>query len=232
MSEFISIAIIVLAAIVHASLQLGLGCLLLLYHESAGKHIKSKTRNLIGSFISGVGSIVFLLLATACFVVSNIFSGALSMPVLAAVIGVLVALAIVMWFFYYRRGTTTELWLPQVVAKFINGRAKVTNSNTEAFSLGVMTSFAELPITIILLLLAGNSVLELDPMYQPLMVAFFTIIVIIPLIILNLMIRTGHNVVEIQKWRVRNKVFLRVVSGFGFLILGAFIFAFKILGVS
>ncbi|MCL1839758.1 hypothetical protein FWF89_02020 [Candidatus Saccharibacteria bacterium] len=232
MSEFISIAIIVLAAIVHASLQLGLGCLLLLYHESAGKHIQSKTRNLVGSFISGVGTIAFLLLATACFVISNTFDGALSIQILTAAIGILIALAIVMWFFYYRRGSSTELWLPQIVAKFINNRAKVTNSNTEAFSLGVTTGFAEMPFIIILLLVAGNSVLELDPMYQPLMVAFYTIIAIIPLVVFNIIIRTGHNVVEIQKWRVRNKLFLRIISGLGFLALGLFIFAFKILDLS
>jgi len=231
MSDFISVAIIVLSAIVHASLQLGLGCLLLLYHESAGKHITNKTRNLIGSFISGVGTIAFLLLATACFVVSNTFDGALSMQILTAVIGILIALAIAMWFFYYRRGTTTELWLPRVITRFINGRAKVTNSDTEAFSLGVMTSFAELPFIIILLLIAGNSVLELEPMYQPLMVAFYTIIVIIPLIILNIVIRTGHNVAQIQKWRIKNKLFIRLVSGLGFLTLGIFILAFKILGM-
>jgi hypothetical protein len=232
MSDFVSIAIIILAAIVHASLQLGLGCLLLLYHESAGKHIKSKTRNIVGSFISGVGSITFLLLATACFVVANTFGGALSTAILIVVISTLIALAVAMWFLYFRRGTTTELWLPKVVARFIHGRAKVTDNNTEAFSLGVMTSFAEIPFLVILLLIAGNSVLELEPMYQPLLVAFYTIITITPLIILNIFIRTGQTVVDIQKWRVKNKLFLRVISGFGFAILGIFIFAFKILGVS
>jgi len=232
MSEFISIAIIILAAIVHASLQLGLSCLLLLYHESAGKHIKSKTRNLVGSFISGVGTIIFLLLATACFIVSNAFDGALSISILTAVIGVLIALALVMWFLYYRRGATTELWLPQVVARFIDHRAKVTDSNTEAFSLGVMTSFAEIPFIIIPLLIAGNSILELDPLYQPLMVAVYTIVAIVPLTILNIIIRTGHNVVEIQKWRVKNKLFLRIISGLSFLVLGLFIFAFKVANIS
>jgi len=232
MNEFVNIAIIILAAIVHASLQLGLGCLLLLYHESAGKHIKSKTKNLVGSFISGVGAIVFLLLATACFLISSTFDGALSTPVLTTVIGILIALAVAMWFLYFRRGDTTELWLPKVIAKFIDNRAKVTDNNTEAFSLGVTTSFAEIPFIMILLLVAGNSVLEFDPIYQPMFVCFYTIIAIIPLVILNLFIRTGRNVVDIQKWRVKNKLFLRIISGFSFLILGIFILAFKILGVS
>jgi hypothetical protein len=204
----------------------------LLYHESAGKHIKSKTRNLVGSFISGAGIITFLLLAAACFVITNIFDGALSIQMLAATVGILAALAIVMWFFYYRRGTTTELWLPKVVARFIDRRAKLTNHNTEAFSLGVMSSFTEMPFVAILLLITSNSILELTPIYQPLMVAIYTIIVIIPLVILNISVRTGHNVAQVQKWRVKNKLFLRIISGCAFLILGSFIFAFKILGVA
>lgn len=229
MSEMLSIATIILAGIVHASLQLGLGCLLLLYHESMGKHIRSRTRSLVGSFISGVGIIVFLLLATACFLVINLFNGAFTTEVLAAIIGILTALAIVVWFLYYKSGRSTELWLPKIVAKFVSNRAKVTNSNTEAFSLGVLTCFAEMPFIMILLLVTGNSILELPIEYRALAVAGYTIITVIPLIVLRLAIRTGKTVVDIQKWRLHNKTFLRVISGTGFLILGLFIFAFKFL---
>lgn len=229
MSELLSVATIVLAGLVHASLQLGLGCLLLLYHESMGKHIRSRTRGLVSSFISGVGIIVFLLLSTACFLVINLFESAFSTEVLAAVIGVLTALAIVMWFLYYKSGKTTELWLPKSVARFVNNRAKVTSSNTEAFSLGVLTCFAEMPFIMILLLVAGNSILELPVEYRALAVAVYTIITIIPLIVLRLAIRSGKSVVDVQKWRMKNKTFLRVISGAGFFILGLFLLAFNFL---
>lgn len=225
----LSIATIILAGLVHASLQLGLGCLLLLYHESMGKHIRSRTRGIVSSFISGVGIIVFLLLATACFLVVNLFESAFSTEVLAAIIGILTALAIVMWFLYYKSGKTTELWLPKTVARFVDNRAKVTNSNTEAFSLGVLTCFAEMPFIMILLLVAGNSILELPIEYRALAVAGYTIITIIPLIALRLAIRSGKTVVDIQKWRMKNKTFLRIISGAGFFILGLFLFAFKFL---
>lgn len=227
MSDLLSIATLTLAALVHASLQLGLGCLLLLYHESLGKHIRTRTRSLVGSFISGVGIIVFLLLATACFIVINIFEGTFSPEILATIIGILAALTLVMWFLYYKTGKSTELWLPKIVAKFINNRAKVTNSNTEAFSLGVLTCFAEMPFVTILLLIAGNSILELPIEYRALAVAIYTIISIIPLVILRLAIRTGKTVVDIQKWRLRNKTFLRIISGTGFLILALFLLAYK-----
>lgn len=230
MGELVSFGMIILAAAVHASLQLGLGGLLLLYHESKGKHVNNKTRGLVGSYISGVGVIVFLLLATACYIVTTLFGGILSVELLAAIMSILLVLSLVMWVFYYRRGETMELWLPKAVSRFIDGRAKVTNSNTEAFSLGVLTSFAELPFTIVLLLVAGNSILELETIYQPLMVAIYTIIAIVPLVVFRLAIRSGRNVVDVQKWRVRNKMFLRIVSGAGFLVLAIFVFAFKVMG--
>ncbi|MBF1037800.1 MAG: hypothetical protein HXL09_03870, partial [Candidatus Nanosynbacter sp.] len=40
---FSAIGVIVLAALAHATLQMNLGSLLLLYHESLGKHIKKRT---------------------------------------------------------------------------------------------------------------------------------------------------------------------------------------------
>jgi hypothetical protein len=230
MDDLVSLGTVVLAGVVHAGLQLGLGCLLLLYHESAGRHVGKKTRALVGSFVSGVGTIVFLALAATCFVVVNIFDGALSVEWLAAVVGVLVGLAVVVWFLYYRRGATTELWLPKVVAKFIDGRARVTESNTEAFSLGVLTCFAEAPFIFILLMVAGNSLLELPVKYQVLTVALYTIITMLPLIVMRVVLRNGRTVAEVQRWRVRNKMFLRVISGVGFFALAMYILAFKLLG--
>jgi|LSQX01.2.fsa_nt_gb hypothetical protein len=230
MNDFVNVGIILLASITHASLQLDLGCLLLLHHESAGKHIRTKTRKLVSSFVFGVGTIVFLLLAAACFVVDTLFRGTLPPVTLSIAVGVLAALAIAMWFFYYRRGATTELWLPKPVTKFINGRAKVTGSNTEAFSLGVLTNLAEMPFIAILLLAAANSILNSDPAHQVPLAIIYAIIATAPLIIFRIAIRTGRNVVDIQKWRVKNKLFLRILSGCGFLILGSYILAFKILG--
>ena len=78
----------------------------------------------------------------------------------------LVALAILVWFFIIDVGKSTELWLPRSVARFIDRRAKLTNSNTEAFSLGMLTSLAEMPFTLILFVVAANSILTLPSLYQ------------------------------------------------------------------
>ena len=155
-----------LAAVIHATLQLSLGALLLLYHASLGKHVRKKTRFLVDSYISGLGTLVFLSLGAIIFILDRYFGKPLYIEELVIVVGMLVALAIAAWFVYYRRGKSTELWLPRSVARFIDKRAKLTNSNTEAFSLGLLTSLAEMPFTLVLFVVAANSTMVLPTKYH------------------------------------------------------------------
>ncbi len=230
MEMIIPLSEVFLAAIVHATLQLELGALLLLYHASLGKHVRKKTKSLVTSYISGIGMLVLMSLAATTFVLDRTFGKALYPEEMMIVVGMLVALAIAAWFFYYRTGRSTELWLPRVVAKFIDKRAKLTNSNTEAFSLGMLTSLAEMPFTLVLMIVAANSILSLSLPYQMLAIVIYTIITIIPPVILRLAIRKGQNVVDVQRWRVKNKMFFRILTGVGFLVLGCFLFSFEVLG--
>ena len=223
--------VVILSGVAHATLQLGLGCLLLLYHASLGKHVKKKTKNLVGSFISGVGLMNFLVLASACFMIAVIANGCLSPLSLAVLISIITLLAILMWFCYYRRGRTTELWLPKIVAKYIDKRAKLTESNTEAFSLGLMACFAEMPFTLALMIVSANAILCLPQLTQGVAIVIYTVISIIPLIVMRYSIRHGQTVVDVQRWRSKNKTFLRIMSGVLFLVLAVYILAFEVVGV-
>jgi len=230
MDMVIPFAEVFLAALIHASMQLSLGALLLLYHASLGKHIKKKTRSLVDSYIAGIGTMVFLGLGAVAFIMDRYFSEPLYPEELMIVIGMLVALAIAVWAIYYRRGRSTELWLPRTVARFVDRRAKGTDSNTEAFSLGMLTSLAEMPFTLVLIIVASNSLMSLEPLEQLIALVLYVVISIIPPIVLRFAIRQGKTVVDIQRWRVKYKTFLRVLTGAGFLILGIFIFAFEVIG--
>lgn len=220
---------ILLAAIVHAGLQLQLGGLLLLYHSSLGKHIKKKTKLIVSSYIAGVGTLIFLGVAALCFLFDRYFGKSLYPEEIVIVVSMLIAIAIVMWTFYYKRGKSTELWLPRIVANYIDKRAKATESNTEAFSLGVLTSFAEMPFTLVLLVVAANSILKLPQIWQIIATCAYTLITMLPLIIVRFAIRRGETVVDIQRWRVKYKSFMRIMTGVGFLILGIFLFAFEVM---
>ena len=79
--------------------------------------------------------------------------------------------------------------------------------------------------------MAANSVAETSLEYRWLMFVLYILLVIMPLIIMRLAVRRGQTVVDIQKWRVKNKNFLRIISGFGFLTLAIFVLVFKLIGI-
>lgn len=214
----------------HATLQLGIGALLLLYHASLGKHVRKKTRQLATNYILGNIMLTALAVAAMCFCVDIVFQGPMNPAMLTIITILLSTLAVSIWIFYYRWGKSTELWLPKSVARYIDNRAKATSSSTEAFGLGMLACFAEAPFTFILITVAGNSIISLPQNLQILYLIIYSVISILPLAILRLAIRRGNTTVEIQKWRLRNKNFLRVLSGTGFLVLGLFILAFKVIG--
>lgn len=221
---------IFLSAIVHATLQLGLGALLLLYHASLGKHIKKKTKQLVSNFILGTILLIILIVATSAFIIGTITSSSLPTEALAVIVGILLMLAIIIWFFYYRSRRSTELWLPKSVARYISNRAKLTESNTEAFSLGMLSSLAEMPFSMILMIIAGNAILGLPVEWQIIAVIFYALVAVLPLFILRFSIRQGNTVVDVQKWRMKNKDFLKIMTGVGFMTLAIFMVGFRILG--
>lgn len=231
MTEFVSIGVVILAAVIHATLQLGLGSLLLLYHASLGKHIRKRTRSLVNNYLVGTTLMIMLTLASCCFLIAVLCNGFLSTGALTVVVAILLALAICAWLFYYRRGRSTELWLPKVVARYINQRAKVTESNTEAFALGLLASFAEMPFSLVLTVVAGNSILMLPQCWQAVAVLGYCLIAILPLLILKFTIRSGKTVADVQRWRLKNKGFFRGLTGAGFVVLALFLIAFEVMGV-
>ena len=226
----VQFGIILLAAIVHASLQLELGALLLLYHASLGKHIKKKTKDLVSNYIFGSAMLVILILSTITFLIATLTITSLSTESLIVLAAVLLTLAVLIWLFYYRTKQSTELWLPKSIALYINRRAKLTESNIEAFSLGMLTAFSEMPFSFVLMVLAADSIVLLPFEFQFLSVLLYAFIAVLPLFVLRFFIRRGSTVVDIQKWRVKNKNFFKVLSGTLFFTLAIFLIAFKILG--
>ena len=224
MSDLLSIATIALAGIVQASLQLSLGGLILLYHASMGRHKKRKTRYLAKNYIIGACSISFVMVCALAFVIQEFWNGAMSQELMVILVGVLAACALVMWIGYYRAGKGTELWLPKSFSRFITSRAKRTNDRIEAFSLGMLSAFAEFPITAAIYFVVANCLLSVR---FPLVAALvYVVIVAMPMIALKFNIKTGKNIIAAQKQRVKNKRFMKIFSGSGFAVLALFVMAF------
>lgn len=230
MSDLTNIAIILLAGVTQATLQLSFGALILLFHSSISKHRRRKTSILAKSYITGTGAISFLSVAAIAFILSVIFNGDFdARTALMVLVGILLVSSIIMWRFYFRKGSRTELWLPRSFAKFISRRARETDDAIEAFSLGILSSFAEVPISLSLYVVAAYGILNLTGYWQIIGLLIYTSLAILPLVILKHRIRTGSNVVEVQKWRVQNKSFLKYFSGFGFITLAATVLSFWVI---
>ena len=224
-----NIFIILLAGFLHASLQLGPGCLLLLCRHTLGTpKLRRTTPALVSTFILGSVTITILALSAFCYLFFTIFQNT-HPPILFTAItaGIAVGLAFILPFVYYRRATGTTLWIPRTTANFLNSRSEKTTNPAESFSLGLMTVLGEAPLTLILISIASYAILELTTSWQLLMIAAYTIIAATPLIFTSLSLRFGSNISRTQRWRETNKPFIKFILVAGFFTLGAYIFAFK-----
>ena len=231
MSGYVVLAIIILAGIIQASLQLGTGCLLLLYKGSLEQSTKKKSKKLAKHYIMGYAFYTALMLMAAAFSVSSLI-GRLSIMANTIVALVLCGVAVLMWFFYNKFGYSTELWLPKSVKRYMNKSAKTTKSKIEAFSLGNLSCFAEMPFSLFLYLLTANCILYLNGQTQMFAVMLFIVLSISPLLLVDASIKTGKNLADIQKWRLKNIGFIKAASGVGFVILALFVIAFCCMGVA
>lgn len=86
-----------------------------------------------------------------------------------------------------------------------------------------------MPLSIALYFVVANCILNLNTSYQLIAALAYTALSVLPLFILKLRVKSGKNVIEVQKWRVRNKAFARIISGSGFLVLGLFVLTYWVM---
>ena len=229
MKELVDVLIIAFAAITNAGLQLGAGTLLLLYNESLGKKVRKTTRAVTRGFIIGTFLFTILLVSAASLMILLINNHPFGENGLTVAAGALLAMSIVVIFLYYRSGKNTMLWIPDFIAKYFRKRAGKADTGAEGIALGMTTILAELPFSLILIVIAANSVLNLPQATILLAIAGYSIVVVMPLIIVKVLIRNGKNLADIQRWRVKNKTFLKIFTGICYVALAAFVIAFKLL---
>jgi len=222
--------IIGVAALIHASFQLGVSMLTLLSSHTIGKNRShAKLLRLIGSYLIGAGVMTTLLLSTTSLVLLNILDAA-QIPLLtwAVACGLLMGLGVAMWAFYYRKEQGTTLWLPRSLATYLAERTKATHLSGEAFGLGLTGVIAELLFIIGPLLISALVLVQLPPAWQLAGVGFYTVVSLLSLLIVASLIGSGHKISQIQKWREHNKRFLQFIGGGGLMILGLYVYVEKV----
>jgi hypothetical protein len=228
-----SLAIIVFAALIHASFQLSVSVLTLMSGHAIGKKTShSRLLRLVAGFNFGVGVMTMLLVAFTSLITTLIFGTELPMIAWAIVCGILVGVGVSVWRFYYRPGKGTSLWVPRGVAGFLSSRSKSTKRSAEAFSLGLSTVTGELLFIVAPIVVAAFVLTHLSPMWQLIGIGVYTLVSVAPLLIVSALIGSGHKLSHIQRWRESNKQFLQFAAGSGMLVLGAYVYVEQVITVT
>jgi len=228
-----SLAIVTLAALVHASFQLSVSVLTLLRGHSIGqKRSHARTLRLTFGFVTGAGVMTILLLSFFALLLQSTFGADAPLLVWAIACGLLAGVGLAVWIFYYRRDKGTALWIPRSFARHLSNRSKATKDSAEAFSLGLTSVFSELLFIGAPLLVSALVLIQLPGIWQLAAIGIYAVISLFTLFIIWVLMSSGHRLSEIQKWREANKHFLQFSAGGALLVLGFFVYVSKILSNS
>ncbi len=230
-----SFAIIIFAALIHASFQVSVSVLTLLSGHSLGKKTASrKVLSLMNGFNTGVLLLTVLLISAITYYLVIFINhiSATEQLVASIVCGLMVGLGVATWAFYYRKGKGTTLWIPRGFADYLNKRTKATKNSFEAFALGMTSVVAELIFIISPSLAAALAIVTLPgTLTQVSGIILYALLSISPLLIITSLVGSGHSVASLQKWREEHKRFLQFASGGSLLILAAFLFVDRVVGL-
>ncbi|MEI6054372.1 MAG: hypothetical protein WCQ49_03340 [Candidatus Saccharibacteria bacterium] len=233
MSIAASLAIIILAALIHSSFQLSLSVLTILSgHTIGSKNTQKKLFSLTTNFLFGAGIITLLLMSVIVLILINLFGSNSPQVIWAGGCGLLFGVAISVWLFYYRRQKGTALWIPRGVAKYLMVRTKATKMKSEAFGLGMMSVMGEILFIIAPLFVGSLAITQLPAPWQILGIIVYAEISLSSLSIIWFLIGRGKSLSKIQRWRENNKYFLQFVAGAGLIVLSLFVYVYEILGTT
>ena len=226
MDQATLLAIIALAAAIHASFQLSVSMLTLVSGHALGQKARHRrVMNLMSSFTLGAMTMTTLLLCSLAYL-TYVFFGTL-IPILAwsVVCGLMAGVGVAVWVFYYRKQGGTALWLPRSFARMIHGRIKATEFGSEAYSLGLTSVLIEILFTLAPLTAAAFALVQLPYHYQIVGIIIYVVTSVFPLFMVTLMVGGGKKLSRIQKWREQNKRFIQFAAGSALFVLGFFIYA-------
>lgn len=220
-----SFAIILLAALTHASFQLSISVLTLLSGHALGrKTAHLRLLRLSGGFMLGAGVMTILMVSFVAYLLQMLLPATTPAIIWAAYSGGVIGVGVSVWLFYWRREPGTTLWIPRSFARHLADRAKATKNSAETFGLGLTSIIGELLFTFAPIAISALVLIRLSPEEQLLGILLYAGVSLLPLLVVGLLIGGGHKLSDIQRWREANKRFLQFVAGGGLIILGVFVY--------
>ena len=224
-----SLAIVTLAALIHASFQLSVSVLTLLSgHAISAKHSQARISRLTASFVGGVGVMTLLALSFISLLFFHLIGTSAPDIIWAIACGLLMGVGLAVWFFYYRRDRGTTLWIPRSFARHLSDRSKATKHSAEAFSLGLTSVVSELLFIAAPMIISALVLVQLPGEWQLVGIGIYSVVSLITLLSVWVLIGSGHRISAIQKWREKNKHFLQFSAGSALIVLGFFVYVSKV----
>lgn len=226
-----SFAVIVFAALIHASFQLSVSVLTLLSgHAIGAKKSRARVSRMTTSYILGAGLMTLLLISASVLALLYFFSTVPSHLVWAVSSGLVLGIGVAVWLFYYRKGKEgTELWIPRAFAHYLTNRSKKAELAVETFGLGMVSVVAEILFILPSLVISTLVILDLPTEWQFVGILAYTLISLAGLFIVGSLADGRRSLSDLQKWRTENKRFLQFAAGSALIVLGFFIYVTKIM---
>lgn len=231
MSFFTSLGIVILSTLILVFLQLTPAVFAFFEHYASGKFSKKRASYLTIFYVLGVETVAACLFMSM-LLISNLFFYYTFRPetsFLAWILaGIMIALALISFVAYYRRGTGTRLFIPRRCAQTLEIYASKADSRSDAFILGAMTGVLELPFTLPLYLIGAISVIELSVEFAPcqLLALVFVLAPTVPLFAVRYKFHAGYNLADLQRTRVHDKNFVRLALSFCYAAIGVLLICF------
>lgn len=234
MSVFTSLGILILSMLIVASLKLVPGVFALFYHYASGRYSKKSVDTLSIFFILGVEALPVLLFMAINFILYilpyinvNIFNHIF----LYTAIGLLIALSLAFFFFYFRHGRNTNLFIPRKIATNLEQKAYSVKNNSDAFVLGFVSGIPELLFTLPLFFIVFVEISDYFIFALPcaLFLMLFIFSIILPLFLTYNYFNNDNNLANIIKLRIKNKTFFRLFVPILYLIIATLILIFKVI---
>lgn len=204
------------------------------YHYASGKYSARKVSDLSIFFIFGVEflpALILILLNLSLYALSFTSLNLSNEILLWAITGLLIALSFAFFCFYFRRGDGTKLFISRRSAQNFEQKAKLVKNRSDAFILGFVSGIPELLFTLplYLLILASTTRNYLEVIPRSFILVLFLSIIVSPLFFLYAYFRSGNNLANFQRLRIKNKTFFRIFVSILYLLIAMIIIIFRII---
>ena len=224
MSGFTPLIILILSMVILLLLQVTPGIFAIFYHFALGKNSIKKSDDYALNFIAGTEifyGLMWLLSYTIIF--AFFYNTEIPIIIVWTLAGIFFALSIVSFCFYYKKTKkSSATFVPRHIVRGIIARSERTNSRLDAGLLGFFANVPELFFTLPLLLICSIILQTFITIPHAVFIIVAVILSTIPLFVIRHFYRTGYNLADIIRFRIKIKPYIRIALAITFLLIAIF----------